>query len=688
MENDQRTLRSPSETLQGGEAGPEARSRTPAEPEGRLYGFGPFRLDPDQRLLFRGGEVVPLAPRAFDTLLVLVERHGLLVTKEELLDRVWGDTIVEEANLAQNVFVVRKALGEGADGERYIETFARRGYRFVAPVETIEGTEARAGRPPAAEEGGEQAPRTDPADRDAAGDPTALGGERHRWVRAALAATTAALALAALTALVVLRTGGPPHRPEAAAGAEGLGSLAVLPFRPLGSPPGSPDPAASALELGMADALITRLSNLRHVAVRSTSQVARYAGAELDPVAAGRELGVDSVVEGRVQRAGDRVRVTVQLVSTGDGRPLWGESFEAGFADLFAIQDSISRQVAEALTEALTQEERSRLVRHPTGDMEAYELYLEGRFYALHLVELERAIELFERAMELDPEYALAHSGLAFAHSQTNDLIVPPVEANPRARRAALRALELDPALTEARTVLATVLWQYDWNLPAAEEQFRRALAIRPDDPWIHTWFSFALAAGGRLDEALAEVERARALDPADLEARLNLGLIRLWRREFPAAEAALRELVEREPSFWLGHLLLGRALEGQGRLREAIAEYRRARELDRVSPEPWMDLGRALARAGERAEAEEILVGLVNPPPGSYVAPFQVAMVHLGLGDLDQAFAWLEKAYEARSWYLTWLGVAPELDPLRADPRYDDLVRRVGLATGEAADR
>jgi tetratricopeptide (TPR) repeat protein len=433
----------------------------------------------------------------------------------------------------------------------------------------------------------------------------------------------------------------------------------------------------------MADSLITRLSNIRQVVVRPTSAVLKYAASSQDPISAGRELRTGYVLEGSVRRAAERIRVTVQLVSIPDGASLWAAKFDESFTDIFAVEDSISERVAEALTLKLTSEEKSLLTKRYTANAEAYRLYIKGRYYASRLTRegFDKGMECFNQAIALDPSYALAYEGLAYYYLESLDLLLPPSEAMPKAREAAKKALEIDEQITEAHTSLAIVKFYYDWDWTGAERQFRQAIELSPNNAYALSYYGFYLIFMARFAEASTVLERIRELDPLSLENNVIVGQNYFFARRYDEAIEQFRKVIAMDANYWLARISLGRAYEQTGAIASAIAEFKRARTLGGSMPETLGDLGRAYAVAGKRDEARRVLEELNEQSKTDYVAPYNFAVIHIGLGEHDEAFAWLDKAYEARSWYLTWLKVDPALDSLRSDERFRDLLRRVGFS-------
>ena len=487
------------------------------------YAFGPFRLDPVERLLLRDGEPVRLTLKAFDVLLHLVQNPGRLNQKGALMASVWPDVAVEENTLLQNISTLRKALGDDLNGNRYIETAPRLGYRVVAPV-SKEGKVPRSSR---------------------------------------LLAAAAVLVLLAATAayLWVSRT-------------RAVRSVAVLPFHTLG-PPGEGD---ETLGLGMADALITRLSGLPGIVVLPASSTLKYKGPAYDPLAAGKELGTDAVLDVNIHKSDGRLRITARLLRVRDRASLWAESFDAPFTDVFSIEDSIASQVSRALALKLTPGDRRRLAKRHTDNAEAYELYLRGR---VHLWDrntpqgVDEAIQYFERALANDPNYARAWAGLADCYSFGYFMGSrrPLSEVIPKAKAAARRALEIDEQLAEAHLAMAVLLYRYDWDWPAAEKEFRRALELDPNDALAHVQYAWLLVSMQRAEQALTHIARARELEPRApfIQAVSGWILFRLRRPE-EAMEQARRAL-DLDRSFALAQDLLAAAYRQKGMLDEALEE-------------------------------------------------------------------------------------------------------------------
>jgi DNA-binding winged helix-turn-helix (wHTH) protein/TolB-like protein/Tfp pilus assembly protein PilF len=649
-----------------------------------------------QRLLLRRGKPVPLAPKAVETLLLLVENSGRLVDKEELMKRVWPDTFVEEGNLTTNIHLLRKVLGKGSKGQEYIETIPRRGYRFTAevkenPTESADLPIQAAAKPEGVIQEKREPPPTVEAQAGAGVRPEIAGAsapgmdEAQRiGPKAGLRARPLTQAVAAGITLVGLVMVWTHFRPRRGLGPSevkaGVRSIAVLPLKPLNS-----DPNDEYLGLGMADALITRLGGLHQVVVRPVGAVRKYADTEQDPLIAGRELKVDTVLEGSIQRLHDRTRVTVRALRVDDGVQLWGGEFDAKFSDVFAVQDSISKRVAGALALELNDDEQRRLSRRYTGNSKAYELYLRGRYFwnKGSGEGFKKGVGYFEQAIQMDPKFALAYSGLAdsyilmgsYSHGQ-----IPPREAMSKARAAAERALAIDDTLAEAHASLAFVKLNYDWDWPGVEREFRRALELDPNDARTHHWYSNYLMAMSRTQEALAESRRALELSPTDVAINEHLGWAYLMARQYDQAIEHSRATLELDPDFVQAHRVLSLADLYGGHYEVAISELQKAVQPTAADPVPLALLARAYALSGRAAEARNLLRELEELSKQRYVSPADIAVLRGDLGEKDEAFQWLGKAYEERSNFLINLKVDPAFDSLRSDPRFAALSARIGL--------
>ena len=634
----------------------------------QIYEFGPYRLDAAERLLMRDGDVVPLQPKVFDLLLALVERHGRLLEKDELMRVVWPDAIVEEANLANNISILRKTIS--VNGCQFIETAPKRGYRFIADVRKIEDE---------SEEPVTSAQAMPTSDRHEPAAPEPDSARRSSW-RTSLTSWrlfAAAIGVLLVAIAIVYTWRGSGRSAE-------ITSLAVLPFKSLQAS----DEDTKALGLGLANTLITKLSNIDQLTVPSTNAVRNYNSQEQDPLSAGRRLGVGAVLDGNFQRDGERIRVTVRLWRVSDGATLWAEKFDQKFGvDLFAMQDAIAERVVAVLPLKLSSQEQQILTRRHTESIEAYQLCNVGwyHWYKYNQEGWRKSCEYFERAISLDPNYALAYTGLSMAWGALGvNLVLRPKDAFPRADAAALKAIALDDTLGEAHLALGAVKLYYHWDWPAAQREFGRALELNPRQAYVHRIYGVGyLRVMGRLEEALAENQRAQALEPFSPLMNQGVGRAYYWLRRYDEAIAQLLKTLEMDPNLSFSQRFLADAYEQSGRYQEAIAAQQKALTSE-GNAELAATMGQIYATAGYhqaiRVVSEKMLGQLHARAKQKYVAPTSFAVLYIRLGDKDQAFAWLDKAVEERDGALLHLKVDPSCDSLRSDPRYASLLRRIGL--------
>ncbi len=444
------------------------------------------------------------------------------------------------------------------------------------------------------------------------------------------------------------------------------------------------DPEAEYLSDGITESLINILAQLPKLHVMARSTVFRYKGQAIDPQAVGRELNVRAVLTGRVSQRGDTLSIATELVDVANGWQLWGEQYHRKRADLLAVQDAMAREIAGRLRLRLTGEEKKRLARRYTRNTDAYHCYLKGRYYwnKRTTEDLKRGIEFFKQAIEKDPHYTLAYAGLADSYyllAGTAFAALAPGEAFPKAKVAALKALELDDSLAEAHTSLATILVN-EWDWGGAAKEFKRSIELNPGYATARHWYAFYLTSLGRLDEAIREGQRAQELDPLSVIINRDLGLIYYYARKPDRAIEQYCKSLELDPNFALTHQALGRAYLLKGMREDALAALRLAAALSSDSVAMCAALAHALAVTGSVVEARKILADLIERSRRSYVSPTNIAVVYAGLGENDEAMEWLEKALAEHNAGLMTLKVHPVFDPLRSDPRYQDLLRRIGL--------
>jgi TolB-like protein/DNA-binding winged helix-turn-helix (wHTH) protein len=681
-----------------------------------IYEFGPFRVDALRRLLLREANEVRLPAKAFEILLVLLEEKGRLVDKDELMRRVWPDAVVEENNLTVNMSALRKSLGESPRDHRYLVTVPGRGYQFVADVrkdcgEPIAKNEeearqivaeviaepangdseakhlllnggvlesgpaqvAAAQTNAAASNRGPQAGSSlGVADVHTTSSAEYIVGEikRHKhgalFVLAALLTTTMIVAYFAYS------------RHSAASDKTGISSIAVLPFANK-----SDDPNAEYLSDGISESLINSLSQLPGLRVIARSSTFKYKGKDVDPQEVANALGVEAVLTGRVLQRGDGLIINVELVNASDKTQMWGEQYDRKMSDLLAIQREIAHEIVEKLKLKVSGEGKGP-AKHYTESNEAYQLYLKGRFYwnKRTAEALKKSIEYFNQAIDKDPRFALAYAGLADCYVVPANRL-PPREAMPKAKEAAMRAVELDDTLAEAHASLARVFAAYDWDWTSAEKEYKRAIELNPRYAVAHQWYGGYLAVMGRSDEAIAERKRAVELEPLSPIINFELGLAFYYARDYDHAIEQFQKTLELDQNFPAAHNFLPAAYEQKGMYNEALAEFKKAIPLTRGSE--WTlsraGLGYLYAVTGKKSEARTVLNELKQASKQEYVPGTSIAFIYAGLGEKDQAFAWLDKGYEQRVFQLQWIKLEPRWDSLRSDPRFRDLLRRLGLA-------
>jgi DNA-binding winged helix-turn-helix (wHTH) protein/TolB-like protein/Tfp pilus assembly protein PilF len=640
-------------------------------PVNHLYEFGPFQLDPPERLLLCDRQPVPMPPKAFDLLVFLVERRGHLVEKDALLKAVWHGSFVEEGNLSVTVSVLRKALNDDRGQHKYIETVSKRGYRFVAEVRL--GGEPETALASSQPEGSSRLVEERSADEL----PETFSKSRISVSRTIFwSVVGAAVGLGGWFIVKAV-----PRLATQAGQIQGpaeIRSLAVVPFQTLGAKPGD-----EYLGLGMADALITRLGNTGKIIVRPTSAIQKYAGKKLDPRGAGQEQGVDAVLDGRIQREADRVRLTVQLIRVRDGEQLWAESFDKEFTNIFALEDALSERVAQSIRLKLTGEETRRLTKRATEKPDAYEAYTKGRYFWNKRTDkgMKKGMEYFRQAIALDPTFAEAYVGVADSYATLGlYAVIPPKEAFPAAKEATRRALEMDDGLAEAHASMGFINFYFDWNRADAENEFRRALADNPNYAMAHSWYGETLAAMARYPEAVAEAQRALEDDPLSLIIGSNAGWTLSLAGKTDQAIEILKKAIEIDPSFPRTHFRLGRAYEQKKLYDLAISELQQAVTLSGGDASYKGSLGHAYALSGKPDQARQVLQDLERRTGEAYVPSYAIALVYAGLGDNDHAITWLQKAYEDRSTSIAFLKLDPELTSLHSDPRFEQLSQRVNF--------
>ena len=604
-----------------------------------IYQFGPFRLESSEHRLLRDGKPLPLPHKAFEVLLVLVESPGRLVLKEDVLNRVWPEIFVEEANLAVAVSQLRKALGDIQNGQhRYIETVRTIGYRFVAPVQVV-------GSGPVA--------------------PAPAAPHRNVRVRILLAVAVAVLLLAGAGYFLTRKT-------NRAAMSRGITAIAVLPLENL-----SHDPEQEYFADGMTEELITNLASISSLKVISRTSVMRYKKVRKPLPELAHELGVEAVVEGTVMRTGDRVRINAQLVHAPTDTHLWAASYDRELRDVFALSSEISQAIAHEVEANLSPAERQQFASARPVNPQAYEAYLHGEYYWNQRTTdgFNRAVELFGEAIRLDPSFAPAYAGLAKTYAIWYYNPLPVEERLARARNAALRALALDDSLAEAHLARAYLMHRFEWNWDGAEAEFKRALQLNPGSMTAHQWYAIFLMSMGRFQEAVSEAQHIRSLDPLSPAAAATLGRVLYFARRFPEATQQLQSALQLDPNFVSARYDLAQIYAINGKAHEAVNELQQVRDQNRTDVSLLATLAYAYGKAGQTLQARALLADIQKRLPSEHVAPSTMAFLFVGLADYDHAVSCFEREYSERGNYLPFLNTDPGLDPLRSNPRFQRLL-------------
>jgi TolB-like protein/DNA-binding winged helix-turn-helix (wHTH) protein/Tfp pilus assembly protein PilF len=623
-----------------------------------FYEFGPFRVDPVERILWRDRQTVPLQPKAFDTLLALVENSDRVVLKEDLMKTVWPDTFVEESNLTQNIFVLRKALGETAGEHRYIITLPGRGYRLAGEVRTV----------PALETGPVEESSQPPQALDK------VPQDKRPW--------SAVRALSVAVGIIVVLAAGylawRQFRPHAPSG-PGRIMLAVLPFSNL-----TGDAEQEYLADGLTEEMITQLGRLdpEQLGVIARTSVMPYKEGSKGLDQIGRELGVQYVLEGSIRGAADRLRITAQLIQLRDQSHVWAEEYDRPLRDILNVQEEVGAAVTREIQLRLTPQQQAGKAGSRTIDPEAYEAYLKGLFFynQRNREGLEKAVGFFQMAITRTPGYAPAYAALADAYvalgyyglEEQNDTI-------PKARAAAQKAIEIDENLSEAYVSLGAVSEQYDWNWREAERDYKRAIELNPNNALAHhSYGAVYLSSLGRFPQAVGELRKAHELDPMSPITNTALAIALCLSGRSEEGREQFRKTFEIVPDFVQAHYYLAEVDSMTNSYPEALAELEKIKSTDAVPANGLR--GYVYAMQGRRREALQIVDGLQRIAKPLYVDPVLIANIYAGLGEKDLAFTWLDKAYRQHSAGMITLKQSPVYDRLRSDPRFVDLLRRVGI--------
>jgi TolB-like protein/DNA-binding winged helix-turn-helix (wHTH) protein len=636
------------------------------------FRFGPYELRPQSRELFKSGRRLKLRPQPFQVLHALLERSGHVVTREELRQILWPvETFVDfEHSLNTSIKELRGVLNDSAGEPRYIETLPKLGYRIVVPVASdlpIGSTEA--------------VPRPEASDAQASPPENGfLDRLRHLLAPRPRAIAIAASVVLLLGLAAYLQWLRPRPRPEAPSARF---MLAVLPFENL-----TGDAAQDYFSDGMTEEMITHLGRLdpQRLGVIARTSVMHYKHGQEQLEEIGRELGVQYVLEGSVRRDADKVRISAQLIQTKDQTHLWARQYDREMSSLLTLQAEIAQEIADEIQLTFDGNRPVAPVHHVALSpqaYEAYDLYLKGRYFWNKRTpqDLRRAIDCFQQAIAKDPAYARAYAGLADSYALMSGYnLAPPTENMPKARAAALRALQMDDHLAEAHASLASIAQNYDWDWETAEREYRRAIQLDPNYATAHHWYAQCLGFLGRFDEAFSEMERARQLDPLSLIIATDHGEVFYLSRQYDRAVQQFHAVLGIDPGFPRAHFFLEFAYAQMGSFADALADVETWRGTDDT---PWSltMTSYVSGRSGQPAQARRALDKLLLWNRRRPIDSGSILCAYIALGDKDQTFAWLEKSYSEHSTALTSLKVNPIYDPLRGDPRFQALLRRVGLS-------
>jgi len=597
--------------------------------------------------------LVALYPKAIDVLVFLVEKHGNVATKEELLEGVWPGTFVEESTLTRSISVLRKALGDTPEGHSYILTVPKRGYQFVAMVRE-ENADAASLAPSLDKPIPENSRPSVPV---------------QRWLSALIAGGVLSILLVAGGWLYWSRF--------RARQAPARIMIAVLPVQNL-----TGDADREYISDGLTEEIIAQLGRINPerlgVIARTSAMTYKHSPKTVSQI--GAELHVEYIIESSLRQSGDRLRITTQLIRVNDQTHLWSQDYDRARRDLVTLQDDFANAVASGIRLELAAAAHQPLLSTRSVYPDAYMAYLEGRFYwnQRNVPALERAIVHLRQATQLDPDYALAYSGLADAYCSLGVIgDVAAAEVFPKARAAAEKALALDSSLAEAHTSLAYVKFSYDWDWNGAEAEFKRAIALNPNYATAHQWYGQFLRLMGREEEAIVQGQKSLDLDPMSLIINVEAGLPYHYLQRYDEALRHYRKALEMDPNFALAHHDIGWVLEAQGKYSEAIEEFERAVRISDVAA-LWSALGHAYGVAGRRQDAIRVLDKLADLRKEHYVSPNYDATVYLGLGDFDKAMDLYERSYEERSWAMVWFRIGHNLKPLRGTPRFERLLLKM----------
>jgi TolB-like protein/DNA-binding winged helix-turn-helix (wHTH) protein/Flp pilus assembly protein TadD len=612
------------------------------------YRFDGFTVDAQNFVVEKDGEVVALTPRAFDVLLLLLRSNGHVVEKRQLFDEVWKESFVSDNALTKIIKELRHALADSAEDPSYIETIPKRGYQFIG---TLDEAPYRLNR------------------RD---DATPAGDAVARpFLSTAKIVVVSAIALIAITAAAWYAFNRQDTR-------DSPSTIAVLPFKPLDR-----ESRDESLELGMAETLITRLSNLRDIVVRPIGSVRKFTDPEQDPIKVGEELQTEAVLDGSIQKAGDRVRVSVRLVDVRTGAALWSEQFDESFTDIFRVQDSIAQRIAGVLALKLSRREQEQLAKHMTDNPAAYELYLRGQFHWHRRGPdwINQSLNAYKLALEQDPNFALAHIGIADAYIMlSGHRRISMHEAEANAAPSITKALQIDDSLAQAHNALAELKYQYQYDWRGAEAEFKTAIELNPNVAWIRQAYGWFLMSDGRFDEANGEIERARQLDPSSLTLAVARGRLYYYSRQYDKAIQHFQNIAALEPDEVSSYMSLMNIYERNRIYPEAFEMFLKIQACNEIPQAEMDEFRRAFAEGGWDGVLRKVLREIDETAARTKrESPFNYAQIYTRLGDKEKAFYWFERVFAERDVSILQFKVDPAYDILRDDPRYAELLHKIG---------
>jgi DNA-binding winged helix-turn-helix (wHTH) protein/TolB-like protein/Tfp pilus assembly protein PilF len=618
----------------------------------KQFSFGDFVVDCENFRVLKGGKILTLTPRAFDVLIYLIRHSERVVEKKELFDQVWRDTIVTDNALTKVVKELRHVLADDVNEPKYIETVPKRGYHFIAPV-----TESEV------------------ASVSGVNNAHLPQSTSSRFVTSS---RVLGLFIVGLVLVLVVTAWLVSRRRNPQVSSSPIRSIAVLPFRPLNA-----ESRDESLEMGMTETLITRLSSLKQVVVRPMSAVRKYTDPQQDSVKAGQDIQVEAVVDGSIQKAGERVRVTTRLIDVRDGMTIWSEQFDENFTDIFKVQDSISQKIADALTIHLSRQEQAQLVKRYTNSPEAYQLYLQGNliWHSRRQNWFEQSMVYYQRALEKDPNFALAHVAIADCYiSLSGNRKISAQEAELKARPAIMKALEIDNELALAHNALAELKYQYEFDWNTAEKEFKRALELNPNVAWIHQAYGWFLMSEGRFAEAAVEMDKSRELDPSSIATSSARGRLYYYSRQYDQALRHFQNILAVEPDNSVIYSLLFATYAQKEMYAEAVETFLKMGSIHGAPAEQIERVREVFRTSGWRGFNLRRLQIMKDAAKTEYVEPGQLAYLYTRLGMKDEALTELERAVADRDIFILQLKIDPAFDSLRDDPRYAQLLRRIGL--------